>query len=467
MACCAISAYVIYRILSIHGRIASVVSPSPPSKRPAGFACGLGSSATSEKETGTKWVTLRLRIKGMTCPSCSKDVRTALESCNGVLRANVSLAVSQATVAFDAAQVSKATLVDSVVGAGFDADFIEAGESWSDGFKRTEVDRKAQIDRERLDVNCVVILAALVVMLGNLPSSYQTSDTRTAESLLTIFTVLVGVRSIHVEAYRAALAGRVDMSTLSSLALLTGLFKAFVLDFKQADTPLYHIATLAATIMGARHVKSLVARKSFSAFATLAQQMPPHAYVVDETVPTRDVHLAIKKMPLDLLEVGDIVTVPANHAVPADGVLKGDAWLSETHIHGELLPQHKKMDEQIFAGSTNQGNDFRMRVTAVGNATMLERTLRCVTEADITKGQSSESSDALLAHFTRGVIIFSVAVCFGWRFYGQCQWSKAVSRAIAVLTCACPCALALSVPTCMALVVGECEFVPGVGQCLQ
>jgi Cu+-exporting ATPase len=65
---------------------------------------------------------LSLQIQGMSCASCVGRVERALKKVPGVSEANVNLATEEARVVADPAQVSAATLVDAVKGAGYEAE---------------------------------------------------------------------------------------------------------------------------------------------------------------------------------------------------------------------------------------------------------------------------------------------------------------------------------------------------------
>ncbi|WP_153108735.1 heavy-metal-associated domain-containing protein [Propionivibrio limicola] len=62
-----------------------------------------------------------IKISGMSCGGCVRNVTSALTAMPGVMQAEVSLEQALATVEFDAVQVSRHQLIDAVEAAGFDA----------------------------------------------------------------------------------------------------------------------------------------------------------------------------------------------------------------------------------------------------------------------------------------------------------------------------------------------------------
>ncbi|ANQ84524.1 heavy-metal-associated domain-containing protein [Azoarcus olearius] len=62
-----------------------------------------------------------LKVEGMSCGGCVRNVTGVLKALPGVSEADVSLDAAQARVRFDPARVSVAELRQAVEGAGFDS----------------------------------------------------------------------------------------------------------------------------------------------------------------------------------------------------------------------------------------------------------------------------------------------------------------------------------------------------------
>lgn len=62
-----------------------------------------------------------IKVGGMSCQGCVKNVTAVLQALPGVESAEVSLEAGEAKVRFDASKVGVAALKDAVEGAGFDA----------------------------------------------------------------------------------------------------------------------------------------------------------------------------------------------------------------------------------------------------------------------------------------------------------------------------------------------------------
>jgi len=63
-----------------------------------------------------------IKIGGMSCQGCVKNITGVLSALPGVAAAEVSLEANEGQVSFDPAQVSRDALVAAIEDAGFDAE---------------------------------------------------------------------------------------------------------------------------------------------------------------------------------------------------------------------------------------------------------------------------------------------------------------------------------------------------------
>jgi Cu+-exporting ATPase len=92
-----------------------------------GFEATLVEDETNEKST----YVCRLKIKGMTCTSCSTTVESALQALPGVQKAQVALATEEAEIRYDPKVVSYNQLIEAVEDTGFEGILISTGEDSS------------------------------------------------------------------------------------------------------------------------------------------------------------------------------------------------------------------------------------------------------------------------------------------------------------------------------------------------
>lgn len=63
-----------------------------------------------------------IKVGGMSCQGCVKNVTGVLQALDGVAEVEVSLEAAQARVSFDAGKVDRPALCSAIEDAGFDAE---------------------------------------------------------------------------------------------------------------------------------------------------------------------------------------------------------------------------------------------------------------------------------------------------------------------------------------------------------
>ncbi len=160
------------------------------------------------------------------------------------------------------------------------------------------------------------------------------------------------------------------------------------------------------------------------------------------------------EVPVDQVVVGDTVLVRAGERVPVDGVvLAGVTEIDESSFTGEPLPVRKQLGDQVLGGSVNQSGSFRFRAERVGDEMALRRIVALVRDAQGSKAPIARLADRVAGVFVPVVMLIALATFGWWLMYDGMQ--IAVSRAVAVLVVACPCALGLATPTAVMVAMGK------------
>jgi Cu+-exporting ATPase len=161
-----------------------------------------------------------------------------------------------------------------------------------------------------------------------------------------------------------------------------------------------------------------------------------------------------KEVPVDDVQVGDLVTVRPGQRVPVDGVVRqGYSSIDESMITGESIPVEKKTGDEVIGATINRTGSFQFEATKVGRDTMLAQIIRMVEEAQGSKAPIQRLADVIASYFVPIVIGIAVITFTIWALIGPAPaLTFALLNFIAVLIIACPCALGLATPT--AIVVG-------------
>ncbi|RAL07096.1 putative copper resistance-associated P-type ATPase [Aspergillus homomorphus CBS 101889] len=171
---------------------------------------------------------------------------------------------------------------------------------------------------------------------------------------------------------------------------------------------------------------------------------------------------------VDMLEIGDVVSIPHGASPPADGVVVGTGsyQFDESSLTGESKPVHKSAGDPVYTGSVNVGQPVDVQVTALGSSSMLDQIISVVREGQSRRAPLERVADLLTSHFVPIITLIAILTFIIWLSLGlsgalpqdyldvsQGGWTFwSLEFAIAVFVVACPCGLALAAPT--ALFVG-------------
>ena len=79
-------------------------------------------------------------------------------------------------------------------------------------------------------------------------------------------------------------------------------------------------------------------------------------------------------VPIDEVNIGDIVVVKTGNKVPVDGVIiEGSGYINEASINGEPLPIAKTVAENVYATSILEDGHILVETTAIEEDTLLAK----------------------------------------------------------------------------------------------
>ncbi|MBF6611707.1 MAG: copper-translocating P-type ATPase, partial [Chloroflexi bacterium] len=162
-------------------------------------------------------------------------------------------------------------------------------------------------------------------------------------------------------------------------------------------------------------------------------------------------------LPVELVEVGDVVRVRPGDKVPVDGVIiEGSSVVDESMLTGESLPIEKEAGSQAIGATLNKTGSFLMRATRVGRDTALAQIVKLVEDAQGSKAPIQRLADQIASYFVPVVLTLAALSFATWYFFGpEPRFTFAFITMISVLIIACPCALGLATPTAIMVGTGK------------
>lgn len=159
-------------------------------------------------------------------------------------------------------------------------------------------------------------------------------------------------------------------------------------------------------------------------------------------------------VPLDQIQIGDLLRVRPGEKIPLDGVIvEGRSNVDESMLTGEPVPVEKEKGDRVIGATVNQTGGFVMRADKIGADTLLSQIVHMVAQAQRSRAPIQALADKVSSYFVPAVIGIAGLTGIAWLIWGpEPAIAYAITNAVAVLIIACPCALGLATP--MSIMVG-------------
>jgi Cd2+/Zn2+-exporting ATPase len=186
------------------------------------------------------------------------------------------------------------------------------------------------------------------------------------------------------------------------------------------------------------------ARRAIQALAKLAP----------DTATVRDADGREKLVRVEDLKVDQHVVVRPFDRVPVDGtVVEGASAVDQSPITGESVPAEKALGSPVFAGTINGEGLLVVGVTKLSGESTLAKIVKMVNEAQTTKSPTQVFTDKVERIYVPIVLIGTALLIVAPPLIGLIPRSNPTSlwagwfyQAMAFLTAASPCALAIGTP---------------------
>lgn len=402
--------------------------------------------------------TLQLKIGGMTCASCSAAVERAVRKLPGVSSASVNLATERASIDFDPGMVRVSSIMEAIVKAGYEASTDEQ-ETKPDQHQAAK-ERETKVLWTKFVVSAAFALPLLYIAMGAmlgwpLPSALDPMEhpLRYAfvEFALMAPVVAVGYR-FYLGGFKAIAHRAPNMDSLiamgTSAAIAYSLYSTIRIargDHHAVESLYFETAGVIITlILLGKSLEAASKGRTSESIKKLMGLAPKTATVIRDG--------AEAELPIEEVEVGDVVVTRPGEKIAVDGVvIAGGGAVDESMISGESIPVEKAPGDKVIGASLNKNGSITFRATEVGADTALARIIKLVEDAQGSKAPIARMADVVSGYFVPTVFGIAILAALAWLLAGH-PLSFALTVFVAVLTIACPCALGLATPT--AIMVG-------------
>lgn len=414
-----------------------------------------------EEESKLNHVTIP--IGGMTCAACVQRVEKAIAKLEGVHKVSVNLATEKAFVEYDSHIIRLSAIKQCIEKTGYKALEIKKNTVDEDKLRKQ---KEIRILWTKFIIAAVfgvpLLYFAMVPMVSwwpfPIPMAVDPMMHPLRFSLLQISLVtpiIISGYRFYTVGFKALLQRSPNMDSLvavgTSAAIIYSLYNTFqiVKGNTEAVEGLYYetAGVIIALILLGKSLEAVSKGKTSEAIKKLMGLAPKTAVVIENG---KEV-----EVPIDEVEIGNIVLVKPGEKLPVDGVvIEGNTSIDEAMLTGESIPVDKKPGDKVYAASINKNGMIKFRATKVGSDTALAQIIQLVEDAQSTKAPIAQMADIVSGYFVPTVVIIAFIAFLAWLIAGE-PFSFAITIFISVLVIACPCALGLATPTAIMVGTGK------------
>lgn len=409
---------------------------------------------------------IQLPIGGMSCAVCAKRVEKAISELEGVADVNVNFAAEKAFVTYNPQKVRPSAMKEAVLKAGYQPLENKGAGAEDEDRKRREKEintmKKKFIAAAIFAFPLLYIAMVPMIKFVSLPGAKMLDGLMMnyplfyalLEFFLTVPVICVGYR-FYTVGFKSLFQKSPNMDSLiavgTTAAVAFSLYNTFQIakgNFQAVHSLYFESAGVIITLILLGKLLEAVSKgKTGEAIKKLMGLAPKTAFVIQNGAET--------EIPVEEVEIGDIIIVKPGSKIPVDGVvIEGHTAIDESMLTGESMPVDKKAGDKVYAASLNTTGTVKFRAEKVGSDTALAQIIKLVEQAQGSKAPIAKLADIVAGYFVPAVIAIAVASGIAW-FIGTGDFKFALTIFISVLVIACPCALGLATPTAIMVGTGK------------
>lgn len=383
-----------------------------------------------------------LILEGITCAACIWLNERHLMQLPGVKGVSVNYATHRARIRWDEREIDLSRILAEIRLLGYDAHPYDAQSA--EALRR----QRRNLELRRLFIaglaSAQVMMFAIALYAG---AYYYDMDHATAQLMrwasliLSIPVVLYSALPFYRSAFYAVKTRQLNMDVPVSLAVIAAFAGSAWVTWQVEGVVYFDTVTMFVFILlASRFLEQGAREKSVEAAENLLKLAPAMATRLrdgnQETVPVLE------------LAPGDLILVKPGEAIAADGIVEaGESSADEAWLTGESLPVPKSPNDRVSAGSVNLEGPLTVRVTGVGENTVLAGVVRLLDQAQAQKPRIARIADEVASYFTWALLALALIVGLAWYAVDPARVFEIV---LAVLVVTCPCALAIAAPAAIA-----------------
>ena len=178
--------------------------------------------------------------------------------------------------------------------------------------------------------------------------------------------------------------------------------------------------------------------------------------LVEKTPKTATLKEGNKEVPIEEIDIAQIILVKPGDIIPMDGkVVYGNSLVDESSITGEPLPKNKYRDDPVYAGTINGNGYLEVEVLKKAKDNTLSKIVELTYKATDKKISSQRFIEKFARFYTPTVIGTAILLVIIPVVILKNPFDYWFTQALTLLIISCPCALVISTPVTVFSALGN------------
>ncbi len=363
-----------------------------------------------------------LTLTGLDCADCALKLEKAVQRLPGVAWAAANFAASKLSVEYEANKVGLDQVTNVIKKLGYGVEDVpgeKKGSFWERNIKTV-----------------LTTIAGIFLSLGLLSLALG-SDSGTSNIFFAI-SIAAGGYFVARSSFYALRMFSLDMNFLVTVAVIGAMIIGEWLDGAMV---LFLFAI--GGVLGSYSME-----RTRRVIKGLIEMVPREARVLAGGQE--------KTLPVEEIEVGDVVVVRPGEKIPMDGlVINGVSSVTQASVTGESMPVDKEAGDRVFAGTINNNGSLEIETTHISGDNTIAKIIHLVEDAQAHKAPTQLFTEKFSRYYTPIILILAALVIVVPPVIFGLPSSPWIHRALILLVVACPCSLIISTPVALVSAIGN------------
>lgn len=282
------------------------------------------------------------------------------------------------------------------------------------------------------------LLATLIVVIPFLILSYFSIDAPLWVELPIFLAIIVlAGRKVFLSAFKSLVRFRLSNINLLMAIAVVGAF--FLRQFEEA-------AIIIILFAIGEELEEFGIKRSQTALKKLIDSTPKTAIVKGSEI----------EVPVEDIEIGEVIIIKPGDIIPMDGIVAhGDSLVDESTITGEPLPKNKYLDDSVYAGTINGSGYLEIKVIKKSKDNTLSKIIDLTYKSVEKKITAQRFIEKFAKIYTPIVMLAAILLVVIPVILLKKSFDYWFTQALTLLIISCPCALVISTPVTIFSALGN------------